>query len=325
MQPQKINVLSEQPLVSVIIPTYDRAKIIDISLKSVFNQSYQNIEIIVVDDHSTDNTEAVINSINDPRIRYFRHSTNKGGGATRNTGIEAAKGEYIAFLDSDDVWVADKLELQLASILQSAAPERIVSYTQAFYSVSGISESTYTAFDDRFFVPKKAKESAESLGDYLFCNQGKALTSTLMLHNSLAFNTRFRDSLRKHQDWDFCLRLEAAGAIFSFIEQPLTIWNGDSKLDHVGRTPDYRLSETFIRECRNYVSSKAATAFLLDKVIPSLIQDGTRKLYCQKIVFNGLVHQLISWKKFIRITAHLWLRKLKALRKFNFMKKVLSF
>ncbi|VEP12237.1 Glycosyl transferase family 2 [Hyella patelloides LEGE 07179] len=319
-----MNVLSDKPLVSVIIPTYNRADLICQTLNSVLRQSYQNLEIIVVDDRSTDNTETVINSINDPRIRYLSHSTNQGGAAARNTGIDAAKGEYIAFLDSDDVWVANKLELQLASILQSDNPQRVVSYTQAFYSASGISESTYTAFDNRFFVPKRGKELTESLGDYLFCHEGKALTSTLILHRSLALGTRFRASLRKHQDWDFCLRLEARGAIFSFIQQPLTIWNGDPKLEHVGRKVDYRLSESFMTDCRTYVSSKAATAFLLDKVVPFLIQDGTRKLYCQKIFCQGLVHKLISGKQFTRITARLWLKKLKTLRKLNFMRRVLS-
>ena len=306
----------EKPLISVIIPTYNRAEIINIPLQSVFNQSYKNLEIIIVDDRSTDNTETVINNINDPRIRYICQSTNKGGAAARNTGIEAAKGEYIAFLDSDDAWVANKLELQLAQIKKHSNPEGVVSYTQVFHSLSGISEDTYQAFDEKFFLPKRGKEPNESVSDYLFCHQGKTLTSTLMLQRSLAVNTRFRDSLKKHQDWDFCLRLEAAGVFFSFIEQPLTIWNGDSSFEHVGRISDYRLSENFIRECRTYLSPKATTAFLLDKVIPFLIKDETRKLYCQKIIFNGLIQQLISKKKFIKITSQLWLKK-KVLRRLD--------
>ena len=296
-----------QPLISVIIPSYNRADLIHISLDSAINQSYENIEIIFIDDGSIDNTEAVVKAIKDRRIRYIRHLINKGGATARNTGIEAATGEYIAFLDSDDAWVSNKLELQFAHIQKYPNPERVVSYTQVFHSHSGITENTYYTFDKNFFLPKRGKESNETVSDYLFCNKGKTLTSTLMMHRSLAINTRFRDSLRKHQDWDFCLRLEAAGAIFSFIEQPLTIWNGDSRFEHVGRISDYRLSENFICECRTYLSSKAATALLLDKVIPSLIKNKQRKLYSQKLLLNAFLQRLVSFKKLRKLTREIWL------------------
>ncbi|MCR4418630.1 MAG: glycosyltransferase [Clostridia bacterium] len=102
------------PTVSVIIPTYNRAHLVGRAIKSVLNQTYQDFEIIVVDDASRDNTEEVVRSFNDPRIRYLRHEHNLGGSAARNTGIRAARGEFIAFLDSDDEWLPEKLAYQLA-------------------------------------------------------------------------------------------------------------------------------------------------------------------------------------------------------------------
>ncbi len=304
----KVNQLLGEPLVSVIIPTYNRAKLIGIPLNSVINQSYKNIEIIVIDDGSVDNTEEVVKVIGDSRIRYIRLPTNSGGAVARNTGIEAARGEYVAFLDSDDAWVPNKIELQLASIQKHPYPEKVVSYTQLFYSDSGISESTYYAFDEKFLFPKKGKESTEAVADYLFSNKGKILTSTLMLHHSLAETTRFREGLKKHQDYDFCLRLEAKGAIFSFIQKPLTIWNGDPKYEHVGRIPDYHFSESWIRESRSYVSSKAATAFLLETVLPYLIKDGRRKVYAQKLIMNALIQRLISLREFTKLTSKVWIK-----------------
>ena len=101
------------PKVSVIIPTYNRAHLVGRAIRSVLNQTYQDFEIIVVDDGSTDNTEEVVKSFNDPRIRYIRHEKNRGGSAARNTGIRAARSEYIAFLDSDDEWLPEKLEKQV--------------------------------------------------------------------------------------------------------------------------------------------------------------------------------------------------------------------
>ena len=102
-----------KPKVSVIIPTYNRSHLVGRAIQSVLNQTFTDFELIIVDDASTDNTKEVVESFNAPRIRYIRHEQNKGGGATRNTGIEAAYGEYIAFLDSDDEWLPRKLEKQL--------------------------------------------------------------------------------------------------------------------------------------------------------------------------------------------------------------------
>lgn len=260
------------PLISVVIPTYNRNKILPISLESVMGQTYENFEVIVVDDNSRDNTEEVVERYKGHRVKYIKHSHNRGGAAARNTGIDAAKGEYIAFLDSDDAWVPRKLELQYSHVQNHLCPKNIVSYTQVFHSLEGISEATFSAFDHRQYLPKRGKRTSESVGDYILCNKGKTLTSTLMLHQQLAKSTRFLDKLRKHQDWEFCLRLEARGAIFSFLHQPLTIWNGDSSFEHVGRNPNYELSELWLRECRQYLSPHAIASFNMQKILPSVIK-----------------------------------------------------
>jgi len=98
--------------ISVIVPTYNRADIISETIGSVLNQTYQNFEIIVVDDGSIDNTREIIVNINDPRIKYI-YQENAGPSAARNNGIKNAQGEYVAFLDSDDIWLPEKLEKQV--------------------------------------------------------------------------------------------------------------------------------------------------------------------------------------------------------------------
>lgn len=100
-------------MVSVIIPTYNRADKIKRSIESVLRQSYQNFEIIVIDDGSTDNTYQVVDKIGDSRICYIKSDRRIGANAARNVGIQRAKGEYIAFQDSDDVWRKDKLKIQM--------------------------------------------------------------------------------------------------------------------------------------------------------------------------------------------------------------------
>lgn len=106
-----------QPLVSVVVPTFNRAYCLPAALHSVFTQTYGNLEAIVVDDGSSDDTEAVLTRCfeGEPRLRYF-WQTNRGVAAARNTGLHHAHGEYIAFLDSDDWWMPWKIELQLACL-----------------------------------------------------------------------------------------------------------------------------------------------------------------------------------------------------------------
>jgi glycosyltransferase involved in cell wall biosynthesis len=100
-------------LVSVIIPTYNRADLIIKTIKSVLRQTYQNIEIIIVDDGSTDNTEELIRKLNHPKIRFVKQNHTGLPAPGRNTGVKLANGKYIAFLDSDDIWFSNKLETQI--------------------------------------------------------------------------------------------------------------------------------------------------------------------------------------------------------------------
>ncbi len=100
------------PLVSVIIPTYNGSRFIRETIQSVIGQSYSKIEIIVIDDGSTDNTPDIVKSINDPRLIHIQQA-NSGVSMARNRGIDISRGDYIAFLDHDDVWLPHKLERQL--------------------------------------------------------------------------------------------------------------------------------------------------------------------------------------------------------------------
>lgn len=108
-----------QPLVSVVMPAYNCAAYIAEAIDSVLRQTYENWELLIVDDGSEDGTAEVVGRYTDPRIRYSRNPENSGAAVSRNNGIAAAGGEYIAFLDSDDVWLPEKLERQIAFMRQN--------------------------------------------------------------------------------------------------------------------------------------------------------------------------------------------------------------
>ena len=104
-----------EDLVSIIMPTYKCGQFIERSIKSVQTQTYQNWELIIVDDCSKDNTDEVVGKyLSDARIKYIKNEKNSGAAVSRNRALKEAKGRWIAFLDSDDLWEAEKLENQIA-------------------------------------------------------------------------------------------------------------------------------------------------------------------------------------------------------------------
>ncbi|MBP5348810.1 MAG: glycosyltransferase family 2 protein [Clostridia bacterium] len=114
-------------LVSVIMPSWNTAPFIGESIRAVQAQTYSNWELIIVDDCSIDFTDAVVASFSDERIRYFKNEHNLGAALTRNRALQEARGEWIAFLDSDDLWTPDKLEKQIAFMQENDCP---LSYTE---------------------------------------------------------------------------------------------------------------------------------------------------------------------------------------------------
>ena len=101
-------------LVSIIMPSYNTSEYVEESIKSVLNQTYTNWELIIVDDCSTDNSEEIIKQFtHDARIRFFKNEKNSGAAISRNFALREAKGKWIAFLDSDDLWEPEKLEKQI--------------------------------------------------------------------------------------------------------------------------------------------------------------------------------------------------------------------
>jgi len=200
----------KNPTVSVIIPTYNRANLIEKAIKSVLKQTYQDFEIIVVDDGSIDNTEEIVKDFTDFRIHYICHKHNQGVSAARNTGIKTCRGEYIAFLDSDDEWLPGKLDKQI-KVLQSESSEVGVVHSDLLY----IDENGKNM--NKLRNPKK--------GGYIYEDLlGKNCVgppSTLLIKKE-CFNRvgLFDNLLNAQEDWDMYIRI-AKYYKFTFIKIPL--------------------------------------------------------------------------------------------------------
>ena len=118
-------------LVSIIMPSYNTAAYIKETINSVISQTYQQWELIIVDDCSTDNTDEIVDSfLKDPRIRYMKNERNSGAAVSRNRAIREARGKWIAFLDSDDLWMSEKLEKQIAFMKRNEYSFSYTSYEE---------------------------------------------------------------------------------------------------------------------------------------------------------------------------------------------------
>lgn len=191
----------ETSLVSVIIPTYNRSTLLARAIRSVQRQTYPHLEILVVDDASIDNTPEVVKNFDDPRIHYIRHNSNRGGSASRNTGIRAATGEYIAFLDDDDEWEPEKTEEQMKVI-------------QDYDAV------TCTSFPTSSDISKLSSTKTVELDELL---QGKFTyggTGVLMAKANVLKQIMFDESLPRCQDWDLFIRI-AMNHKFAYLNKPL--------------------------------------------------------------------------------------------------------
>lgn len=184
------------PLVSVVIPSYNRGYCIEQAVRSALDQTFGDMEVLVVDDASKDDTRQRVLAIPDPRIRYLAHESNRGGAAARNSGIAAAAGEFVAFLDSDDRWAPGKLQSQV-SALQRLGPQRTVSFTW----LSCVDDA------DREIGRVHPDIEGEWASEILVCNFIGTFSNVVASRSLLLQVGALDEELRSCQDWDLFIRL----------------------------------------------------------------------------------------------------------------------
>jgi len=194
-------------MVSVIIPSYNREKTILRSIQSVLDQTYHDLELIVVDDCSTDRTREIVASVDDARVRYVCLEQNSGACVARNKGIALAKGDHIAFQDSDDAWLPDKLAIQLAALDEHGAD--VCSCQKQTYNENG-----------EFYRYTQTNLPGGIVDFPTLYRSSRVSTQTILAKRSVFEECQFDPKVKKAQDYDWSLR---AGEHFKFVfvAQPL--------------------------------------------------------------------------------------------------------
>ena len=240
------------PLVSVIIPTYNRAVLLQRAVHSVLQQSYSNFVLIIVDDASTDNTKEVIKTIADSRVILYQHKINQGQNASLNTGLSYSTGEYITFLDSDDEWLPTMLEKQVDSLLNDESLG--VSYTWAgSTSVDGTLKVS-NKFNIEGYIYKEA------------LSQGYVSHMITIMVKKVCFDKigLFDINFTNCQDDDICLRL-AKNYKFKLIPEILAIIHSDGDNQITDNSKEYaqgwwklfnKYEKDIVKYCGNKTMSK---------------------------------------------------------------------
>jgi len=201
----------KHPKVSVVIPTHNRAKELPRSIRSVLAQTFTDFELIIVDDASTDDTEEVVSSFCDDRLCYKKLEVNVGGAEARNIGVGLAKGDIVAFQDSDDEWTCSKLEVSVSKLEQS---NRIGALFSQFIQVSPESCRLMPTGVYSF-------DSSDVYKSLLW--QNHVGTPTLVVKKSyLELVGGFTPEMPRYQDWDLALKLASVTKI-EYLKEPMLL------------------------------------------------------------------------------------------------------
>jgi glycosyltransferase involved in cell wall biosynthesis len=200
------------PKVSVIITTYNRARYLQRAIRSVLNQTFQDFEIVIVDDASTDETANIVEGFANPKIRYLRHQFNRKEAGSRNTGLENARGEYIAFLDDDDAWLPQKLSAQID--LLDKSPPIVGAVYASFLTIDGASEKVLGSW--------KAEKRGNVLQDLIEKNWIGIPSTVLVRRHCFDAVGMFDAQIDFGLDYDMWLRI--AGLYqFEYIQEPVVL------------------------------------------------------------------------------------------------------
>ena len=265
--------MSVSPHVTVVIPAFNRAGYLETAVRSVLDQTFQNTEVVVVDDGSSDETVAIAErlAVADSRVHVIRHERNRGAQAARNTGARAARGRWIAFLDSDDHWLSHSLELRL----KTAEMEGVNVVHSACLVQTGENEIGL------FSVP--------ALKGDIYCDllrgPGPMFQGLLVSKQAFLDAGGLDEAIRSYQEWDTCILL-ARTERFGFVSDPTFIYN---------RQGHETISKDMLRDAQGYeqIVTKHLWSILF-KVGPRVVSAHYRAIASKYAVVGDFRRALLS-------------------------------
>jgi glycosyltransferase involved in cell wall biosynthesis len=281
----RIIMQNASPSVTAVIPTRNRPELVLRAVRSALDQTYANLNVIVVIDGPDPTTESALRSFVDDRVKVLSLPQPLGGCGARNAGIEAATSNWIALLDDDDEWLPSKIEAQMQRAEESGFTYPVVA-SQLLARI-GNSDLTW---------PRR--QPYEPLSEYLLARnswsygEGLLQASTLLAQKELFKRVPFRSGLSRHQDLDWILRVaQHAGAGIEFVPMPLSIWHLDHDHASVGKKIDWKSSLEWVDSVRPLLTRRAYAGFVATYVS----SQAARAKDCRQ--FGFLCKRLFTWGK----------------------------
>jgi glycosyltransferase involved in cell wall biosynthesis len=259
-------------IVSVVIPTRGRPDLLQRAVQSALAQTLRAIEVVVVIDGEDPGTRAAMERVvrQDPRLQVLALANSVGGSDARNRGVDAAAGEWIAFLDDDDEWFPDKLQAQLDAVTPATAP-----------IVIGTCRMIARTPGRDYVWPRRMPASNEQIGEYILARrtltrgEGYIQTSTLFVRRSLMLAQPFKSGQLKHQDTEWVLRLgRLPGVKVVFADEVLAIHNIEEERATVSSKANWRYSLAWLQRDRHLFTPRALSAFVLYQIAAEASDQG---------------------------------------------------
>jgi len=264
-----------EPVVSAIIPTRNRPVLVKRAVQSALAQTLKEIEVIVVIDGTDEATRVALQEIDDSRLRVIELPTSRGGSGARNAGVTEAKGEWIAFLDDDDEWLPQKLELQLKAGSSS-------NYVFPIVTCCLLARTPRADY----IWPRRFPLENEPISEYLlarnslFKGESSIQTSTFFMKRDFFIQNPFKESLLKHQDTEWALHVGTLeNAKFEFLNEPLVIHYIEDRPSSVSSKSNWQYSFRWIKENKAIVTPRAYSGFIFANVSQEASAQGDWKAF----------------------------------------------
>ncbi|BEO27260.1 MAG: glycosyltransferase family 2 protein [Serratia marcescens] len=244
-----------QVFFSIVIPCYNASNSLAITLDSLYEQKFKDFEVVIVDDCSADRDETrkVISKEKYSRlnITFYSFDENKNGAAARNKAVSLSKGRYICFLDADDSWSDNKLDVFFDVVKKYKETDRVLFYSKVLVIADGMSVGVR---------PERAIYDNESVSEYLFARQGFMQTSSLVISRVNTNVLYFNEIFRRHQDFEYCIKAQALKFKFVMIDEALT--NYLTSFEHKQKSKEsVSYSIFWLRNMTKYMSKKERECF----------------------------------------------------------------
>ncbi|MCB6179837.1 glycosyltransferase [Rhodobacter sp. Har01] len=271
--------------VSVILPVYNRSASLADSMRSVLDQSYRDLELIVVDDASTEDLRPIVEGLGDPRVRFLRRERNGGASAARNTGLAAAQGRFIAFQDSDDLWLPNKLKRQM-DLLEQMPEVGVVTHSKVLYGGGpdgryGVGLVSMRPPPDRVMKPGE-----DQVKKYLVENR-ISLQNALFRRDCYPEPMWFDDVTRSNADWAFTSSLAQHTRIAEFPDPVVMAFSSPDGISKLKRAKAIGLIRIVKRNRAAYARYPAAYGMMMWRIGRILARHGKKRM-ARKFYAEGL-------------------------------------